>query len=147
MRWPALLHDRPVLCIVVLSLALRVAVVASLLLMKRVIPSFDQSALLLLAPSEGYLEPLVRWDTFYYLKSARQEGWYARDNELAFMPGLPGAMRATGVLLSWLRGSPPGGLEDLVWGGVLAAAFAGVAANVALFQCVLPRRTTLTPAA
>lgn len=147
MRWPALLHDRPVLCIVVLSLAVRVAVVASLLLVKRVIPSFDQSALLLLAPSERYLEPLVRWDTFYFLKSGRQEGWYARDNELAFMPGLPGAMRATGVLLSWLRGSPPGGLEDLVWGGVLAAAFAGVAANVALFQCALPRRTTLTTAA
>lgn len=136
MKWTSRIFARcrehPVGSLVVLSWLAHCVTLSSLILLK--IPSFDNSSVLLLSPSQAYLEPLIRWDTVYFLKIA-QRG-YAGENEMAFMPGLPLTMRWIGRRISWCRSREEVGVEKLIWAGVGSAGIASVGAVVVLYKCV-----------
>ena len=115
----SVLARRPVASLVTLSVALRCFVISTLLFLGRVLPSFDASSALLLKPSELYLEPLVRWDTVYFVQIA-QRG-YEHEQQTAFMPGLPLLMRWTAEFYGRDSGKLPAGAvvrAGVLWSGV-----------------------------
>lgn len=125
-------RKHPLASMVALSLLVHAITLSSLILLK--IPSFDNSSVLLLSPAQRYLEPLIRWDTVYFLKIA-QRG-YVGENEMAFMPGLPLCMRWIGTGISWCRARETVGVEELIWAGVGSAGMASVGASIVLCKCV-----------
>ena len=136
MKWTSRLltscSKHPLTSVVLLSLLVHCLTLSSLILLK--IPSFDNSSVLLLSPAQLYLEPLIRWDTVYFLKIA-QRG-YVGENEMAFMPGLPFCLRWIGQGISWTRGRDQVGVEELIWAGVGSAGVASVGAVIVLYKCV-----------
>lgn len=128
----AFVRASPVLAFVAGGIAVRLATLALLFLASRVVPSFDTSALVLLPTTHHYLEPLVRWDAFYFANIAVRG--YVNEQEMAFMPGLPAVMHLAGRGVRWVSGGGPVEVQDAVLGGVLATAVAGIAATVALYK-------------
>lgn len=125
----------PVRTIIVLSLLTRILTSSCLILLPLILPSFDSSSTLLI--SNPYLQSFLRWDTVYFLQIA-QRG-YKYEQELAFMPGLPGILRLGGFLSKLIRGSVGvnGDLmneEDMMIFAILISWSAGICATLALYK-------------
>lgn len=135
MQVPVRVQHRPVLSLCILGLAVRVVTLAALFLAKLVVPTFDPQAQVLFPPALLPLEAYVRWDTLYFVRISLHGG-YVRDQEVAFMPGLPFLMHYGGRAIHSLRGSPALAVEDVIAAGILGAALAGTFAAVALYKCV-----------
>ncbi|GAA6054109.1 hypothetical protein NBRC10513_006125 [Rhodotorula toruloides] len=92
---------------------------------------------------ETLIRPFVRWDTVYFVNIAL-EG-YTQEQRAAFMPGLPGLMRAGGEGIRWLRGGKGAASgDDVVLAGMTATAAAAIAAAVVLHRLTVrlfPRRS------
>lgn len=123
--------------LLLLAVAYRLAVVALLELVGRLLPLFDSSPDALL-PRTSFLQPFVRWDVLWFLPVALR-GAYESEQETAFGWGWIGTMRALGKVVRWARGGQGEllGAEDVVLGGLLGSWAAGIAATGLLYACVL----------
>ena len=148
-EWRAEGAKSPTRTIVRASLTLRAVTSLALLLLGSLLPSFETDAATLREPVAWWARPFVRWDTVHFVNVAL--GGYPNEWEAAFMPGLPGLMRAGGEVLHWLSraGGAVSGNEVVVAGLVLTIA-ATTAAALCLHRCVLlslssqPRQSSLT---
>lgn len=113
----------------------RTLYLVSLLWLSGRIPSWDKSAEALLQRQNFWMKGFLRWDTIYFARIARQG--YTREQEFAFMPGLPLLMRLTSHALSFRDSTAFGGLttEDVLLGGTLCAYVAGILAVIAFYRC------------
>jgi hypothetical protein len=98
-----------------LTLLSRVIIFLLVYLSAYFIPSFDSSQKTLEHIISKWSEPLLRWDSFYFLHIAR-EG-YVYEQEWAFFRGTPMVMRYTGYLARLFSKNSP----DLLFTGALAA--------------------------
>ncbi|GAA6057042.1 hypothetical protein JCM3770_005223 [Rhodotorula araucariae] len=127
---------RPTRTIIAASLALRAATALLLLALGLLLPSFETDAAPLSQPIQWYTRPFVRWDTVYFVNIAL-EG-YTTEQRTAFMPALPGLMRAGGEALHWLRRANGAVTSDeVVVAGLLATTFATTAAALCLHRLTL----------
>lgn len=133
----SLAHRRPFPTLTLLALLTRLLTSTLLLLLHSAgLPSFDASAAPLLpSPRDAWLTPFLRWDTLYFASVATRG--YAREQELAFAPGLPGVMRAAGWGVVWAEGrggAAEVGVREVMMGGIVVSWVAGVGAVLALYK-------------
>ncbi|TNY17693.1 GPI mannosyltransferase 2 [Rhodotorula diobovata] len=135
-EWRAEGAKSPTRTIVRASLTLRAVTSLALLLLGSLLPSFETDAATLREPVAWWARPFVRWDTVHFVNVAL--GGYPNEWEAAFMPGLPGLMRAGGEVLHWLSraGGAVSGNEVVVAGLVLTIA-ATTAAALCLHRLTL----------
>ena len=132
-----LAHHRPLLSLTLLALSTRLLTSTLLLALHSLLPAFDSSAQPLLAPDPRarWLEPFLRWDALYFASIATRG--YRYEQELAFSPGLPGAMHLAGRAVGWIEGGGwegQVGVREAVVGGVVVSWAAGVGAVLALYK-------------
>lgn len=134
--WQTLAQRRPRTAIVAASSLLRVSTALVLVAAERVLPTWD-AEVTTLAKAHALstrLEAFVRWDTVHYVQIAL-EG-YERDQQTAFLPGLPALLRCGGQLVRRLKTGKWGGFtaNDAVIAGIVATAIATTAAALALHR-------------
>ena len=137
MGLPELADRCPLTTLTLLALSSRLLTSALLLACHSAFPSFDSSAQTLLGsdPRSGCFEPFLRWDTLYFASVATRG--YRYEQELAFSPGLPGAMHLAGRAVGWIEGGGwegQVGVREAVVGGVVVSWAAGVGAVLALYK-------------
>lgn len=98
--------------------------------------SFDTSADLLASTvgddeDLGELVHVTRWDALYFTSIALHG--YRHEQELAFLPGWPLAMRAAAEAVRWIVGGDVG-LRDIVVAGTVLANLLSVVACGALYR-------------
>lgn len=125
------LYSHPIRSLIILSISIHLLTTLLLALSPSLLPSFDSSSSLLVS---ARLEPFLRWDTVYFASIALHG--YQHEQQLAFMPGLPGLMRVGGGLVAWLTGAKELGTDHVVVAGACMAMVAGIAAVVTLYQYV-----------
>ncbi|GAA6023198.1 hypothetical protein JCM8202_001024 [Rhodotorula sphaerocarpa] len=146
--WQAIAQERPRTAIVAASLLLRVSTALVLAAAERVLPTWDAEVTTLASAHalSARLEAFVRWDTVHYVQIAL-EG-YERDQQTAFLPGLPALLRCGGQLVRRFGTGEWGGFtaNDAVIAGIVATAIATTAAALALHRLTLqvfPKRLDL----
>ncbi|KAM0786696.1 hypothetical protein ACM66B_002140 [Microbotryomycetes sp. NB124-2] len=123
---------RPVTSLVLVSIAIKCCVLASLLLAGRALPAFDASSRLVV--ESPITVPLVRWDTVYFVEIAKNG--YTSEQQTAFMPGLPYLMRYSAQFVrSFVTGVNVRDLE--VWTGVFWSMVASTLAIACMYRLTL----------
>lgn len=87
---------RDSLLVFLLAILIRILTTSTLLFVPQTLPAFDKSADDLLPSSDRWIQGFLRWDALYFTQIA-QNG-YTREQEFAFMPGLPYLMRLLGMM-------------------------------------------------
>ncbi|BGP42506.1 ER membrane glycoprotein subunit of the GPI transamidase complex-like protein [Rhodotorula kratochvilovae] len=135
LRWRDECLARPTRAVIQASIALRAATSLLLLVVGSLLPSFETDAAPLSQPVSWWARPFVRWDTVHFVNIAL-EG-YTAEQRTAFMPGLPGLMRAGGEALHWLRRAGAVTGDEVVLAGLLATTIATTAAALCFHRLTL----------
>lgn len=80
----------------------------------------------------GILTYVARWDALYFASIALNG--YRHEQELAFLPGWPAAMRSAAEGARWISGGVDVGLRDVVLAGTILSNIASVVACVSLYR-------------